>query len=186
MTQFATSAKTYGKPVMLAPFHEMNGNWDPWGYGSNNTPAKLISAWKRMHGIFASANATNVKFAWVINNDSVPSVADNAIELYYPGSQYVDYVGIDGFNFNNPWESFSSIFDSPLQKVATYQKPVYITSFASAAGSQKAAWITDALTVQIPKHPEIAGWVWFNENKEQNWLIWSDNNSLNAFKAALP
>jgi endoglucanase len=57
---------------------------------------------------------------------------------------------------------------------------------ASAEGSQKAAWINDAFNVQIPKHPKIAGWIWFNENKEANWLVNSDANSLAAFKAALP
>jgi hypothetical protein len=56
---------------------------------------------------------------------------------------------------------------------------------ACADGTQKAAWITDALTVQIPKHPQLAGWIWFNENKEQNWLAWSNSAALAAFKAAI-
>ena len=40
---------------------------------------------------------------------------------------------------------------------------------ASAAGAQKPAWITDAVNVQMKKYPLLKGWLWFNENKEQDW-----------------
>jgi hypothetical protein len=183
--QFAAAAKSYAGPIILAPLHEMNGDWDPWdGPVGNNTPAKVIATWKHIHGFFSAA--TNVKFAWAVNNVSVPDTAANAIGAYYPGDAYVDYVAVDGFNFGNPWESFSSVFSSALSTLGGYGKPIYILSMASAAGSQKAAWITDAFTVQIPKYPKIAGWAWFNENKEENWLVNSDANSLAAFKAILP
>ncbi len=182
--QFAAGAKAYGGPVILMPFHEMNGNWDPWdGTVGNNTPAKEIAAWRHVHDLFAGV--TNVKFGWAVNNDSVPDTAANSIGSYYPGDAYVDYVGVDGFNFGSPWQTFSEVFDSALSQLKQYNKPIYLFSMASAQGSQKATWITDFLTVQLPKHPEISGWIWFNENKEQNWLVNSDAASLAAFKAGL-
>ena len=46
--------------------------------------------------------------------------------------------------------------------------------------------ITDALTVQMARHPEIAGWIWFNEAKERDWRVWSDERSLEAFRESLP
>jgi len=183
--QFATAAKTYGGPVILAPLPEMNGDWDPWGGTiGTNSPAKVITAWKRIHDLFAGV--TNVKFGWAVNNESVPDTANNQLENYYPGDAYVDYVGVDGFNFGDPWQSFSQVFDGSLARLIKYNKPIYIFSFACAESSQKPAWITNTLTVQIPKYPQIVGWVWFNQNKEQNWLVWSDSAALNAFKAALP
>ena len=39
------------------------------------------------------------EFGWTMNNDSVPDTTDNEYEDYYPGDAYVDYIGIDGFNF---------------------------------------------------------------------------------------
>jgi hypothetical protein len=60
-----------------------------------------------------------------------------------------------------------------------------IFSTSCAPGPQKAPWITD-FGAQIKKHPKIVGWIWFNENKEKDWRVWSDNNSLSAFKAILP
>lgn len=185
MSQFAAAAKTYGGPVILSPLHEMNGNWDPWGGTvGNNNPTKVINAWKRMHGMFAGAS--NVKFVWAVNNVSVPNTSTNAISVYYPGDQYTDYVGIDGFNFGNPWQTFGQVFDSALATVKQYNKPIFLTSMASAAGSQKAAWITDGFTTQLSKHPTVAGWVWFNANKEQDWRVNSDSASLEAFKAIVP
>lgn len=183
--QFAASAKNYGSQIILVPFHEMNGNWDPWdGTINGNTPAKVISAWRHVHDIFGTAN--NVKWGWSPNVDYDASIANSALELYYPGDTYTDYVGLDGFNFGTPWQTFTEVFGSSLQKVSKYNKPIFIFSFASAAGSQKATWITDAIGIQLPKYPAIAGWLWFNQNKEQDWRINSDTNSLNAFKAVLP
>ncbi len=188
MTTFASAAKNSGASVILAPFHEMNGNWDSWdGYNSNNkqinTPASIISAWRHMHDIFSSA--TNIKFAWAVNNDSVPDIAANAIGVYYPGDAYVDYVGIDGFNFGNPWQSPAQVFDSAISKVAVYNKPIYIFSTAVVAHSQKAAWIKD-FGSYLKSQSKIAGWVWFNQNgADGNWVINSDSASLAAFKIIL-
>jgi len=185
LRSFAASAKSYSGPIILAPFAEMNGDWDVWdGTVGNNTPQKAIAGWKYVHNFFGGI--ANVKFGWAVNSVSEPDTPENAIEAYYPGDAYVDYAGVDGFNFGDPWQSFSEIFDNALARIAIYRKPVYIFSIACAENSKKPAWITDALAVQIPKHPEIAGWVWFNENKERNWLIWSSTAALNAFKTALP
>ncbi len=182
--QYALDAKSYGGPIILAPFHEMNGNWDPWdGPVNNNGAAKVITAWKHIHDLFAGT--TNVKFGWAVNNESVPNTSANSIAAYYPGSSYVDIVGVDGFNFGSPWQTWDEVFPSSLmQKLSSYGKPVYIFSEASAAGSGKAAWITD-MAAGISKY-HVAGWIWFNENKEQNWLINSDTAALKAFQSILP
>jgi hypothetical protein len=185
IVQFAESVRVYDGPVMLVPFHEMNGNWDPWdGTAVGNTPAKVISAWKHIHDRFRTVQ--NVKFAWDVNNGSVPDTPTNAITLYYPGDLYVDYVAVDGFNDGDPEQSWSEVFAPTLEELKRYQKPIYILSMATAQSPRKAAWITDALTVQIPKHKEIVGWVWFNQNKEQDWRVSADANALAAFKAGLP
>ncbi len=184
ITKFATDAATYGGPVIIIPFSEMNGNWFATGGTVNgNTPAKFITAWKRTRGFFTSPN---VKFGWAPNSDSHPDTAENQLEKYYPGNQYVDYVGVDGFNDGKPtWRTFDQIFGDVIKRLSVYNKPLFIFSFASMEGTKKAAWITDALTVQMQKYPQIKGWIWFNENKEKDWRVNSDPASLSAFKAAV-
>lgn len=181
---FADQSRSYGSPIILIPFSEMNGNWNPWsGTTNGNTPEKVVAAYRYVHNVFG--DVPNVQWGWAPNAQSVPDTAANAIEKYYPGDAYVDIVGVDGFNFNNPWMTFDQVFNKSLTVISKYNKPIYIFSFASAAGSGKAAWITDALTTQMKKWPLIEGWTWFNQNKEQNWLVWSDAESLSAFQSAV-
>ncbi len=181
ISRFAKYAKAYNSPVIIAPFHEMNGDWSPWsGAYGNNTPEKFILAWKHVYDIFDNVKDDNIKWAWVVNHESVPDTVVNAIESYYPGDGYADYVGIDGFNFGDPWETYDEIFSLALDKIKKYNKPIYIFSMASAEGLRKDDWIKDALT-KIKSDPNIKGFIWFNENKEKNWLINSDPNSLQAF-----
>lgn len=184
LTSFAADAKAYGGPVILVPFEEMNGDWYPWsGTKNNNSQAKEIAAFKYLRKYFPAGG--NVKIAWAPNSTSWPNTTANNIAGYYPGSENVDIVALDGFNFNNPWETFSQVFDKALAVVKPYGKPLYIVSMASCQGSNKPAWITDALTVQMPKNG-ITGFVWFNTNKECDWRVNSDAATLAAFKAALP
>lgn len=185
MKKFSDGAKTYGCPVVMAPFHEMNGNWDTWGgMVGNNTPSKIIAAWKHMHDVMT---ASNITWMWVINNDSVPNTAANAADNYWPGASYVDSIGIDGFNFNDPWRSFASVFDVAVAGVQKYNKPIYLSSLGAVAHANKAAWITEGLGKHLYTYKNVVGWMWFNHNKEDgNWSIDSDPASLAAFKAVLP
>ncbi len=184
-THFAEGAKAYGGEVILIPFSEFNGNWYPWGVSLGTNGAKFVDAYRYLHKFFV--NVPNVKFGWVPNNDSVPDTPQNKFELFYPGSEYVDYVGVDGFNFGgSQQQTFAQMFDSPLTRLTQYNKPIFIFSMASTEYAGKPAWITDALTVQLYRYPQVAGWLWFNENKERDWRVNSSPAALEAFKNALP
>jgi hypothetical protein len=180
---FAAGAKAYGGPVIIVPFSEFNGSWFPWGMNvGNNTPQKLAAAFRHIRPFFN--NAPNVKFAWVPNAEANRN--DN-LAAAYPGDAYVDYVGVDGFNFGGGEEmTFNQLFGGTLNHLKQFNKPAMVFSMGTHEGSGKAAWITDAITVQIPKYPQVKGWLWFNENKETDWRVESDAASLAAFKKALP
>ena len=122
LKKFSAGAQTYGCPVIMSLFHEMNGNWDTWGgVVGSNTPAKIIAAWRHVHGLMP---ASNIKWAWAVNNDSIPNTPENAADKYYPGDAYVDYVGVDGFSFAERWESFGSVFDEAIAGMQKYNKPL--------------------------------------------------------------
>ncbi len=183
--QFAKDAKTYAGPVILAPFNEANDNSGPWGGLINgNTTDKFIKAFRYVRGFFK--DVPNVKFAWTMNNVSSPQTDANKVERYYPGADGTDYIGVDGFNFGNPWQTWDQVFGPVLTTLSQYNKPIIIASTASAQGTSKPQWITDGFGTQVKKYPLIMGWVWFNEQKEQDWRIDSDTATLNAFKLVLP
>lgn len=183
-TKFAAESKEYKGDIILIPYSEFNGNWFPWGVSvKGNTPQKFIEAWIHIRKIFK--DVPNVKFAWVPNNDPSSDISINNIDYSYPGSQYVDIVGLDGFNAD-PWETFDQMMGSELNHLKKYNKPIYIFSMGVKEDSRKASWITDTFTVQLYKYPEVKGWIWFNENKENDWRVNSDQDSLNAFKDMIP
>ncbi len=183
--QFAVDAKKYSYPIILVPFDEMNLNEEAWGYGqNNNTASKFITAWKHVHDLFK--DTPNVDFGLAYNSVSIPNIKGNLFSDYYPGSDYVDYIGLDGFSFKNLWKSFKDIFDDPMNKISSYDKPIIIFSLASEDSSQKASWISDGLGQHIKTYKNIAGWVWFNEGGVPNWQVNSDQESLKAFRSILP
>ena len=177
---FTNQLATYKGPVILVPFSELNGNWTPWsGTKNGNTPAEAVAAWRYIHGFFAQT--PNVKFGLAVNAPSVPDTPENQIANYYPGDAYVDYVGVDGFNFDKPWMTFNELFARPLSILEQYNKPIMIFSFGSAPGPEKAAWLNEGLNVVLPNHPKVVAWVYFNQDKERNWLLWSDSNTFSVF-----
>lgn len=183
--QFAADAKKYSYPIILVPFDEMNLSGEPWGYDQNNNNAsKFILAWRHVHDLFAENS--NVKFGLAYSNVSIPQVKGNLIDDYYPGDYYVDYIGVDGFNYGVYWRKFGEVFDSSMTQLSSYNKPIIIFSLASEADPKKADWIIEALSYHIKTYKNIVGWVWFNQGGSPNWLVNSDVSSLKAFKQVLP
>ena len=183
--RFAREAREYGYPVILVPFDEMNLNEEAWGYDHNhNTAETFQKAWMKIHDAFASS--ANVKFGLAYNAVSVPDVPGNQFTDYYPGSAFVDYVGVDGFNPGNPKKSFQEIFDPAIQAVSIFQKPILIFSMASVAGPDQAAWIREGLGTVAPTYPGLVGWIWFNQAGSPNWSVDSDERSLEAFRSVIP
>ncbi len=171
----------YEGPVILVPFSELNGDWTPWsGTENGNTPEQAVEAFRYLYE--RMADAPNISFGWAVNRMSVPNTYENRIERYYPGDDYVDYIGVDGFNKGNPWLTFEDIFAEPLTTLAQYNKPTFVFSFGSAPGPEKAAWLDEAFNTVLPQYSHVVGWVYFNQNKERNWLLWSDPASFAVFE----
>lgn len=195
LTQYAKDAKTWGHPFFLRLAPEMNGNWNSWSEGMNgNQTGDYVQAWKHVHDLFAANNVTNVTWVWCPNADFTGSIP---VSELYPGDNYVDWTCIDGYNWGGvngiAWQSFSQVFQPTYNEIETVApaKPLMIGEMGSAetgapAGESKASWITDALQTQIPENfPQLKAMIWFNTNKETNWLIESSPTSQQAFAAAV-
>lgn len=180
--EFVQETKRFDGHVIIAPMEEVNGEWTSWsGYKSRyGTIDQYINSFRYLYDKFEGVQ--NVDFAWVINHTSVPNVQANSIRTYYPGEGYVDLIGINSFNFGDPWVGFDTLVQEPIKEVNEFDIPIYITSVASAEGAQKAEWINIFFASHFFTEGTLRGFIWFNEDKERNWTIWSDNDSLNAFK----
>jgi len=191
VTKFAQDAKNWGKLVYLRFAHEMNGNWYPWdGYhnGGSAGAAKYITAWRHIHSIFDSTGASNVRWVWSINNTSVPGDSWNLASNYYPGDAYVDWIGMDGYNWGGgSWQSFDAVFGASYASLSAFGKPLMIAEFACAEDGvySKADWITDAFSKIKNNYPLIGIFNWFNINKERDWRVDSSVSSGTAFQNAV-
>jgi mannan endo-1,4-beta-mannosidase len=187
---WATSARTWGHPFFLRFDWEMNGNWFPWSVGVNgNTAAQYVAAWQHVHDIFTSVGATNVTWVWCPNID--PSNRWASLPSTYPGDAYVDWVGLDGYNWDSPWMSFDQLFRSTYDQLVTTvapRKPVVIGETASTEhGGSKAAWITDLLATQLPDaYPQVKAFLWFDKvDSGMNWPLESSLSATAAFAAGI-
>lgn len=186
ITQFALAIKSYGAPVTLRFGHEMNGDWYPWG----NRASEYVTAYRHLVDLFRREAVSNVQWVWSINSDNVPYTPIKSVSQFYPGDNYVDLIGIDGFNFgndNNGFRSFSTIYQPSYSFItATYRKPIVISEIACAEeGGDKGQWVKDMFQVLAKKFPKVTGIVWFNLLKERDWRVDSTPSSLQAFQQAL-
>jgi len=184
-------AAQYGHPFFLALDIEMNGVWEPYSPGVNgNTPADFVRMWRHLHDLAVQAGATNITWVWAPNVD--PRRMFTPYWQLYPGSAYVDWTGLDGFNVNGR-STFSWLYRTSYQRLARIAptKPVMITQVAAVdTRGRKASWITDALTRQLPTLPGIKAVVWFNwrireKGRWMSYEIESSRAAQTAFARAI-
>jgi hypothetical protein len=180
--QQADRLVAYGKPVFLRFGWEMNGDWYQWdGTHNGNNPGGFITAWRRIHAIFARHGATNVGWVWGPNWDSVPNQPWNDMDKYYPGDDYVDWIGISGYFGRS--QSPQLLYDSFYARYAPH-KPLMIaeTGALERGGRVKADWI-EALHQWVAQHPAVKATVWFDTvTGPDDWRIDSTSTALDAFR----
>jgi len=185
LSDFAQDIKAYGSPITIRFGHEMNGNWYPWG----QRPLEYSAAYRYIHDFFLYRGVSNVTWMWSINNESVPTENISLVSRFYPGNEYVDVIGIDGFNFGSTngsqWKSFDTLFYKSYSYLAsTYSKPIVISETASSEeGGNKSLWIKEMFASLKSKYPRITEITWFNLIKETDWRIESTDSSLKAFSS---
>jgi endoglucanase len=189
----ADGVRALGQPVFLRWCWEMNASWTGCGGAANNDrgrtngPSKFVAAWRRIHNIFVQRGATNAVWVWSPNSDDVPASSWNHWTRYYPGNSYVDWVGIDGYNWGTTqswsrWTAFSTIVSRIYSDYAR-AKPIMVAETASAEqGGNKAQWIADTASKLKSSFPSIAAFLWFHVNKETNWRVDSSPSALEAFR----
>ena len=182
--KFADQLKQINGTVMLRYNHEMNGNWYSWSGSSNgaNTTAtaNYIAAWKRVHGIIKTQKgATNVLWNWSVNAGSFPDEAWNQPMNYYPGDEYVDWIGFDSYDkpYNytpTRYKSVDDIFGTiyNILKNGVPNKPMLVGEFASEndgreSDPHKLDFFSQGSNL-FDKYPQIHAFSYFNSKKENS------------------
>ena len=206
-------------PVMVRWFWEFNLNiTNPQDDPNNNNgcfqvpnpptipsyPAQFINAWIRVRSVLLGTGSPvpNISFIWD------PSIRADGYDTpdtpwaYYPGGQYVDWVGFDGYSKlpNNipPAETFDQIFGTPIAYVAqNFGKPVVITETGACNAYpppfDQASYInTIRSAIDSGVYPNLYAFMYFDapsqhysyQNKLCDWSLQDNSNSagMTAFR----
>lgn len=123
-------------PVIWKPFHEFDGGWFWWGKGGAENFKKL---WKLMYDRYTNH--------WELNNLIwlLPYSGNlNEIESWYPGDEYVDFVGPDTYGSDTT-------------------KPEFYQAFFKMVGDRKPIPLHENGRIPLPQdlREGKVDWLWF-------------------------
>jgi Glycosyl hydrolase family 26 len=177
ITTQAQAMKAFGHRVFLRPGPEMNGNW----YRYSGDPKAYVAAWRHIWNVFAQVGATNVKWVWC------PNLSPSNWDAYYPGSKYVDVIGVDSFsNVKYTWQTFQQMFGGFFAHIAAFApgKPQLVVETATNSGAgapvagigSAASFISGMQSylkdVAGPRY-DVVGVCWFDSDTNDgiNWRV---------------
>jgi mannan endo-1,4-beta-mannosidase len=145
LRQYAAAVGSYQRPVILGFGHEMNASWYPWGY-RHVSPRTFVGAWRHIVTLFRQQGARNVTWLWTVNVID-PAAGVRSPAAWWPGAQYVSWIGIDGY-YRGPHAEFAPMFGPTIKVVNALTRlpvPILIAEAGVPRGSGQSAKIADLL-----------------------------------------
>ena len=146
-----------------------------------------VDAWRHIVTIFRAEGATNVMFAWV---GIAVSFTNGVAAPFYPGDDWVDWIGVDGYNWSPgrsgfPWISFEQIFSAFYAWAEPKEAPLMIAEFGvqERYPGEKAAWFAAAGDVLMTRFPDVKAISYFDTLGRYDWRIDTSTSSFDAFRA---
>jgi beta-mannanase len=182
--------KAYGREVIVAFDPEFDR------FSQKGTMQEYAAAYRYIWQKFQAAGVTNVVWAWVPTG-TLGGGRDKMTMDGYPGSQYVDWVGFDPYNFytcnNSGWDSFESEI-APEYNFFVSQglgnKPFFIMEYGTAWNPTNpalaTAWHNEIPSV-LKRYPNLKGLIRFDANSVSatcNVSIENGPGMLDSFRQA--
>jgi len=169
LNDYAKKLKSFGHPVLFRLNNEMNGDWCWYSAYFTGKDTDIYKAvWRYVYQVFQDNGVDNVIWIWNPQTPSKPTFKWNYYLMHYPGDEYVDVIGLTGYNYGTfypgeTWRSFDAIYRGIYDDYSrNFQKPFMIAEFGSnSIGGDKAAWIHDMFAV-LPQYNRIKLAVWWS------------------------
>jgi len=140
---------------------------DQWGQ-------TYIAVWQYIHDIFVARGATNAQWIWSPGGGAYQTQWNGVIkcQAYFPGANYVDWMGLHSFNKSNTPEAY----DANPQFTAFYTqapawapgKPLmHAQTGATRQTDAQREWIATAETSLPSEFPLVRGFVYFNQDSSK-------------------
>ena len=172
-------AKMFGEldiPIYLRFASEMNGNWVAW----NGDTAKYKQKWKLVHDVMQEY-APKVMMLW-----TPFTTPQNSIMSYYPGDEYVDWVGVNVYNvvYHNNNLKEPAMEEDPLELLDyvydtfSARKPIQISEYGATHYT-----VTDDkyyVDFAIEKIERMYSGIWEKYPRIKSIFYFDVNNLVNA------
>lgn len=153
----ARSFRDFGDRILLCVDSEMNI--------SPNSSTSFKQMWQHVHAVFAAEGATNIEWVWSPNHHATTGALNYS--EYYPGDNYVHWVGTEGFCGRNESNSAAALFGPILSAFSTSypNKPAIISYMGGdqTTTQKKSQWITDAYT-SLKGYGNLKAIIWWNDS----------------------
>ena len=162
LRQFARQVRQYNKPLLVCFMPEFDNPDRPWGLSSDRNLLLHGKAWQYIVRYCRQQKAENITWIWC-------PVLPSSIVAYYPGSDYVDWLGFPVVDdttsaADRKSHSFAALFQLMHTTVRTHpsytirQKPVMITRLGSQTGGKTARrWTNEAINQLQERYPNVRG-----------------------------
>jgi len=168
----AAAAKALGVPLLVRFNYEMTSNKENTcftGFRVKLNPSvagnEFIAAWRHVVDKFRAAGATNVKWVWAPGQGAYQQ---GIWRMFYPGADYVDWIGIDDYNKEDTPASFATDPGILAFYAATSSmgKPLMIAETGAVSDPRQnpdaqTLWLTTAHAF-LKTHPAIKAFVYWN------------------------
>ena len=206
--RWADGARAFGQPMIVSFANEMNGDWFPWSgelYGGKKPgtrpneyegPETFKAAYRHVVDRVRARGASNIKWMFHSNNYSEPNEGWNYPAAYYPGSNYVDWLGLSIYGQqvgDGDWSPIEPLITWPYEQMAAVDpsKPMMAAEWGVGEfpdEGNKASFIRDGLKLLRTQYPRIKAAVYWHErwqnddNTYSNLRVNSSVESLEAYR----
>lgn len=163
---YAKNITKIKRPIFFTTMEEMNGGWYPWGQNAKG----FKKTWRFMHTIFEDSGA-NEYTTWVWEPFTIPHSKTAVMhpDLFYPGDDFVDWIGLSVYRkkiYAEYDKSFAWLGGGTLKNLnrSHPEKPFIISEMGSDPDNRQPGWFTEAFNY-IRRRPQIkAAVIWDNNN----------------------
>ena len=184
LRQFAAAVRHYGGHVVISFAPEADGRWYPWGW-HHATPARWVAAWRHVVTVFRQSGATNVTWLWVMSGHSR---ATGLVRRWWPGHNYVDWIGVDGYYFRHA-DTFRSVIGNTVRNIRKFsRKPILLSEIGIGPRAGQTAKIPGLFAGMRRDH--LLGLLYFDVNQHQgvyhqDWQLDDHPAAVAAFRAGV-
>jgi mannan endo-1,4-beta-mannosidase len=153
---FADEVADFGHQVIIGFGHEPDGKFYPWGE-DHVSPSLWVAAWQHIVEVFRQQGAYNVTWLWTMN---VLGSQTHPLSAYWPGSSYVNWVGIDGY-YQHSGNTYAQVFGPTIVAIREFTKtPILISETAVGPMDKERSQIADLYAGSATYG--TLGFIWFD------------------------